>query len=509
MAISHASAWAQVSSEGNDSTRASQSAAKPQQPAIVQAQTGEKVTTDGGDLIITSVAQIRGYGKDYDPDIYSPKSATFSHDGKKLYVNSLEGCKTVVYDAATRQKLKTIEHKFDSGEGPLWTLPSGYYPFTHYENGQRRAFRGKPVEEALTPDGRYLFVPYYRRDFDLNAQDPSALAVIDTETDEIVRMFETGPLPKMVSVSQDGKLLAITHWGDNTVGLLDISAKDPSKWKHLPPVVIGKKLNLNYSLETPVNRDSGSGNLLRGTVFLPGDSLLLVSGMSGPLNVIDVKNREWIGTFPDLYGVRHLTLRNGLLYLSRNSAGEVLTIPVESIFKAVDSVRNQSEGKRILSFKAEGVRRAKVGGGARTLKVSPSGKYIFVACNSASGLYVVRTDDMKVIGHINADSYPVGLDVSPDGRVVVTTSQGRDRKGGNAVDFFEIVYADPDAELIMSPLESETAVEEPLLVPAIQEKTTESNNQEEQQKDRTGWMLGFAIGILLLAVLFIYTRKKK
>lgn len=403
---------------------------------------GDKVVSDGSDLTIRCIDQRRGFGKGatYDPDIYSPKSATFTHDGKKVYVNSLEGCKTVVYDAATRKKLKTIEHKFSSGTGPQWLAPSGYYEFTHYPGGEKKPFKGKPVEEALTPDGRYLFVPYYRRDFDINAQDPSALAVIDTRTDEIVKMVETGPLPKMVSVSNDGKLLAITHWGDNTVGFLDISDPNPDKWHHLPPVTIGNKLKLNYSLKSSVNRDSGSGFLLRGTTFLPGDSLLLVSGMSGPLNVIDLKKMEWAGTFPSFSNVRHLTQRNGLLYLSRNSAGEVMTVPIDSIVKAVTTQRGNTR-----SFQAKGSRSVKVGGGARTLKVSPSGKYIFVACNTASAVYVVRTEDMKVIGHITADSYPVGLDVSPDGSMIVTTSQGRSGKGGgNAVNFFEVEYAEPE-----------------------------------------------------------------
>lgn len=468
--------------------------------AVVHSKTGDKVQTEGGDLTITAAGQVRGFGKDADKDINSPKSATFSHDGKKLYVNSLEGCKTVVYDAKTRKKLKTITHTFPSGEGPLWSKPSGYYPFTHYPEGQKKAFSGKPVEEALTPDGRYLFVPYYRRNFDLNAQDPSALAVIDTRTDEIIRMFETGPLPKMVRVSHDGKLLAITHWGDNTVGFLDISDKDPAKWHHRPPVTIGKKLNLHYSLTSPVNRDSGSGYLLRGTVFLPGDSLMLVSGMAGPLNVIDVKKMEWIGTFPDLGNVRHLTLHNGLLYLSRNSAGEVMTIPVENVVKAITSQRGSSR-----SFKTEGVRRVKVGGGARTLKVSPSGNYIFVACNTASGLYVVRTEDMKVIGHINADSFPVGLDVSPDGKTVVTTSQGRKGQGGgNAVDFFDVEYAVPEPVLeFTAPADdaSEAAVA------ADQEQAAADEFQKDMEGHRKGWMLGCGIGIAVLAVVVVSTRK--
>lgn len=196
---------------------------------LTRSKIGETIVTNGDDITITCVDQRRGFGSGitFDADIQSPKSASFSHDGKKIYINSLEGGKTVVYDVATRKKLKVIHHEFPSGKGGLWLPPSGFYNFTHYPEGENQSFMGKPVEEAITPDGRYMFVPYYRRSFDLNAQDPSALAIIDTQTDEIVRMVETCPLPKMVSVSHDGKLLAITHWGDNTVGFLDISDPEP------------------------------------------------------------------------------------------------------------------------------------------------------------------------------------------------------------------------------------------------------------------------------------------
>lgn len=465
---------------------------------------GAQVSSDGK-LVINDLARIHGYGKNYDPDIYSPKSVTYSKDGKKIYVNSLEGCKTVVYDAQTREKLKVISHNFDSGKGNLWLPKSGYYDFTHYADGEDRKFSGKPVEAALSKDGRYLFVPYYRRTFDINAQDPSALAVIDTQTDEIVAVTETGPLPKMVKVSNDGKLLAITHWGNNTVGLMDISDTNPRNWRHLEPITIGRKLDLNYSLTTPVNRDSGSGYLLRGTVFLPGDSIMLVSGMAGPVAVIDVKKREWIGMINSLQSVRHITMNNGMLYMSRNTAGEVVSVPIDEVVKAISA---QRRSKR--DFTVEGIRKVKVGSGARTLKTSPSGKYIFVACNSSSQLYVVDSEEMKVIASIEADDYPVGLDVSPDGRQVITTSQGKNGKGGNAVDFFEVTYLEP--ELVPEP-------EEPLATETIGNASTAQDsvktdslnateNNDEVDHKRTGWIIGFCIGIALLIAIFLKSKNK-
>ena len=458
---------------------------------------GDAVVSPDGDIAIRRSDRLHGYGSNRDEDINSPKSATFSKDGKKIYVNSLEGMKTVVYDAATHKKLKVINHQFESGTGPQWLKPSGYYEFTHYPDGMNRSFGGKPVEAALSKDGRYLFVPYYRRNFDLNAQDPSALAVIDTQKDEIVLMTETGPLPKMVKVSNDGKLLAITHWGNNTVGFMDISDKNPKNWKHLPPVTIGKKLDLHYSLTSPVNRDSGSGYLLRGTVFLPGDSLLLVSGMAGPLAVIDTRKMEWIGMVPSLSQVRHITMKGDLLYMSRNSAGEVLTVPIANIVKAVAEQRGNSR-----EFKIDGIRRAKVAGGARTLKVSPEGKYIFVACNSGTELAIVRTEDMKMIGEIKADPFPVGLDISPDGRQIVTTSQGRKGKGGgNAVNFFEVEYAVPEKYVIESVGATDDSV-------AADTLSAAQMLEQERKSASKWWAIGLAIGIAVLIAFAIIARRK-
>lgn len=472
-------------------------------PPVVSSRIGEKVVATDSSLTVTCVDRRgrRHTGEHYDADINSPKSVTFSADGKKLYVNSLEGGTTVVYDAPTRQKLKVINHKFANGNDALWLKPSGYYNFTHYTDGASRSFMGKPVEEAISRDGRWLFVPYYRRSFDLNAQDPSALAVIDTRIDSIVALAETGPLPKMVRVSNDGHLLAITHWGDNTVGFMDISADSPKQWRHLPPITVGHKLNLNYSLTKPVNRDSGSGYLLRGTLFLPGDSILLVSGMAGPLAVIDLKRMEWIGMFDQLHNVRHLAMRDGMIYLSRNTAGEAMSVPVDSIVKAIAQQRHSGR-----TFRVKGLRTGKVGAGARTLKPSPSGKYLFVACNSASALYVVRTDDMNTIATIPVDSYPVGLDVSADGRMVAVTSQGREGCGGNAVNFFSIDYRDeePAEPLIESLNDSEAAADS--LSASLALAGVDSGKPRE--RSNVAWAIGAIAAIAIGASAAVVIRKR-
>ncbi len=414
------------------------------QPPVVHSHIGQKVEAPGA-LTITNVGKRQQHDwrdkATLDTDIFSPKSVNFHPDGSKYYVNSLEGCATVVYATNDNHKIKVIHHRFESGTGTLWAPASGYYRFTHYPDGERRAFSGKPVESTFSHGGRYLWVPYYRRTFDINAQDPSAVAIIDTRTDSIVRMMETGPLPKMIACSHDGRTIAVTHWGNNTVGLIDVAGNDPKAWHHLPYVVVDHELALNFSLTHEVNRDANSGLLLRGTVFTPDDKYLLVGCMGGGgIAVIDLTSHKYVGKIGGISNARHLIINHGYLYASVNNAGLVQRVPLDSVLSAIASRQGSSIGLRC-PWQV-----CKVGSGARTIEASPSGRFIFAACNSSSALYAIDTRQMKVVAQIPIDSYPVGLDISRDGHMLVVTSQARNYQGGNAVNLLRVDYADEAAE---------------------------------------------------------------
>ena len=77
---------------------------------IVHPKVGETAKSDDGKLTLTLVAKKQNYSlamKDsHDPDINSPKSVNVSPDGKKFYVNSLEGGKTVVYEMGSNKSSK-------------------------------------------------------------------------------------------------------------------------------------------------------------------------------------------------------------------------------------------------------------------------------------------------------------------------------------------------------------------------------------------------------------------
>jgi DNA-binding beta-propeller fold protein YncE len=373
----------------------------------------------------------------YDSSIYSPKSAIYSKDGSKFYINSLEGYETVVYSSKTLEKLKVIKHSFTEKNQYLFknneTTVFGY-PFKQQQENYN-IFKGKPVESTLSHNGKYLWVTYYRRDFDENASSPSAVAIIDTEKDEIVRVLPSGPLPKMIATSPDNHYVAVTHWGDNTVGIVDVSGSDPNSFKYIKHVYVDEKLSMDFEDGKKVNRDNECGNCLRGTVFTPDGSKLLVAKMGGNgIAVIDTKDFSYTGTIVGAKSnLRHMVINNGNLVLSSNKYGAVQKAPLNEIL----NTPLQNTFYTFTNWET-----TEVGYGARTIDVTPDGKYIFACVNGACKIAVIETQKMQVIATYDVSKFPVGMALSQNGRQLIVTSQGKENveKSGNAVSVFEVVY---------------------------------------------------------------------
>jgi DNA-binding beta-propeller fold protein YncE len=62
--------------------------------------------------------------------------------------------------------------------------------------------------------------------------------------------------------------------------------------------------------------------------------------------------------------------------------------------------------------------------------------------NNACKVAVVDVATMKKIAEVDAAQFPVGMALSPDGKQLITTSQGKDAVpgSGNTVMVFEVVY---------------------------------------------------------------------
>jgi DNA-binding beta-propeller fold protein YncE len=372
----------------------------------------------------------------FDVSINSPKSVNILNSKNKFYVNSLEGEETAVYDLTTFKKIKIIKHSFNASNQYLFKGDANAGFIYKTKTSNLNYFNGKPVESCFSHNGKYLWITYYRKSYDANAIDPSAVCIIDTDADTIVRVMTTASLPKMIACSPDSKTIAISHWGDNTVSLIDISSGNPSSFSYLDNIVIDYRMNLNFSSNTKIDRDNNCGNCLRGTEFTPDNKYILVGKMGGNgIAIIDIEKRKFLGTVTGMKtNMRHLLIKDSMLYLSSNKYGYVqktLLYDFVNYFSTTSKMGAYNKWQN-----------AFVGIGARTISIDPSGKYLFAAVNNESKVSIVRTSDMKVLASCNADSYPVGMDMSEDGKTLIVTAQGKTGGGGNSVMVFKVKYGE-------------------------------------------------------------------
>ena len=402
---------------------------------------GTSSNSAGSEISISLVKRFQHYNANsknpddiFDVSINSPKSVNILNSKNKFYVNSLEGEATSVYDLTTFKKIKIIKHSFNTSNQYLFQGNSNANFTYKTKTSNLNYFNGKPVESCFSHNGKYLWITYYRKSYDVNAIDPSAVCIIDTDADTIVRVMTTASLPKMIACSPDSKTIAISHWGDNTVSLIDISAGNPKSFSHLDNIVVDYKMNLNFSSDTKIDRDNNCGNCLRGTEFTPDSKYILVGKMGGNgIAIIDIAKRKYLGTVTGMKtNMRHLVIKDGWLYLSSNKYGYVQKTLLH------DFVNHFSTTSKIGVYNKW--ENAFVGIGARTISIDPSGKYLFAAVNNESKVSIVRTSDMKVLASCNADSYPVGMDMSEDGKTLIVTAQGKSNGGGNSVMVFKVNY---------------------------------------------------------------------
>jgi DNA-binding beta-propeller fold protein YncE len=120
--------------------------------------------------------------------------------------------------------------------------------------------------------------------------------------------------------------------------------------------------------------------------------------------------------------------------LSSNRHGLVQKAKLADIFS-----QNFDQNNEIAYSKWETVN---VGPGARTIDITKDGKYIFACVNDACKVSVIDALTMKKITEVDAAKFPVGMSLSPDGKQLVTTSQGKSSTpgSGNTVMVFDVIY---------------------------------------------------------------------
>ena len=396
---------------------------------------------EGGGLSLELAARFQRYERypdhpedRFDRHVFSPKSVQPAPDGSKVFVQALEGGATLIYRPGALAPGRAIRHRFGEAAAGLFDPEETAAFAPRFRAGGSpeavNRYQGKPVEGVFTHGGRYLWVSHYRRSYDKLGILPSSVAVIDTRREAIVRVMHTGPIPKSLAASPDGRWLAVMHWGDNTVGLIDVSGDDPGDFRHAGEIVVGRRLPLD--LKGKVNRDRYCGFCLRGAVFSTDSRRLLVARMGGGgIAVLDVPGRRHVGS---VFGMRptprHLVLSpdGGTLYLSSNRAGTVSAYRTDALIAAAEAGR-----KRLPPL-----REAETGPGTRSIALSPDGRTLYAAVFKGSKVVALDTETFTQRLEIAADSYPVGLAVTPDGGWLWVTAQGYQLRGGNSVMVYRV-----------------------------------------------------------------------
>lgn len=289
------------------------------------------------------------------------KSVRFSPDGGRVYVENLEGRRTLIYDAHTCALLHQILHV------------------------------GKPVETAFTAGGRYVWISYLRLllpGYPAEVPDEtkyryaSDVAVYDALRNVIVKRVRVGIMPKFMAVSPDGRCVAVSNWISDTVSLIDTARL---------AVVATVKV----------------GHVPRGLAFTPDGASLWVANFRGAsMSCIDVASRQVVETLSDVGDQpRHIVITpdGKTLYLSTNRDGYIRKYSLEG------------EPHRLASTFA--------GKEARTVAMTPDCRYLFVACFTSGTVVCLDAASLRVLSRTPVGFGAVGCDVSPDGRTLWVVSQ--------------------------------------------------------------------------------------
>ncbi len=304
----------------------------------------------------------------------SPKSVVATQTGLFIAQNMMYRHSMTVYNRKG-QLVKTISDKVVLARFgyPKWPL----------------AVRGAPVEAAVAPDGKHVYVSQYsmygpgfrRPGWDTgwvdDAIDRSFVYEISTSTFKKTRVFRVGPVPKAVAVSPDGKWLLAGNWTNRDVSLVDLR-----KGREVKRIVVG-------------------GNP-RGIAFAPDSSKVYLSAESGQRVMIYTFSTGKLRTLiPLLKGEpRHLVIDGAgkYLYVSLNKGGGVVKIDIAQ--------------KRVVD-------RVNTGSQPRTIVLAPDGRSLYVVNYQSQTVAKVRTRDMAVIQRLKTVGvHPVGIDYDVQSRTV-------------------------------------------------------------------------------------------
>jgi YVTN family beta-propeller protein len=295
----------------------------------------------------------------------SPKSVVSTQTGLVFAQNMMYRHTMTIYNRSGRLVRTLSDRVLLSAFGfRAWTSP----------------VRGAPVEAAVAPDGRHIYVSQYSMygpgfshpGWDIgwvnDRIDRSFVYEISTVTLRITRVIRVGPVPKAVGVSPDGRWLLVGNWTHCDVSLVDLRTG-----REVRRIVVG-------------------GNP-RGIAFTADSRSVYLSAESGQrIMRYDFATGRLTTVIARLPGQpRHLVIdpTGRYLYASLDQGGQVVKISI-ALRRVVDRVATGSH--------------------PRTIVLAPDGRSLYVVNYESRTLTKVRTSDMVVIQRlVTVGTHPVGV----------------------------------------------------------------------------------------------------
>lgn len=291
----------------------------------------------------------------------SPKSVTASGTGLVFAQNMMYSHTITVYDRFGRL-VRTID---DSVNG----------------------IRGAPVEAAAHPNGRWMYVSNYStygpgqgpEGFDAcSPRSPvgeSTVYRVDLGTLGIDQVIPVGRVPKYLTVSPDGKWLAVTNWCSWDLSIIEVAT--------------GRE----------VRRSPVLGRYPRGVVIDPASSTAYVALMGqGEVVAVSLATGQVTRRITRVGGgPRHLNLSpdGSTLYVTLNEDGGVARLDVPS---------------------GQVTARVATGEQPRSAALSADGRSLFVVNYESATASKIRTDTMTVEQDVSTSYHPIGITYDDESR---------------------------------------------------------------------------------------------
>jgi YVTN family beta-propeller protein len=315
----------------------------------------------------------------------SPKSVISTNDGLIFAQNMMYRHTVTVYNSA----------------GALVkTISDGVYLANFGVKGHPGLTHGAPVEGAVTPDGKYVWVSNYSMygvgsgpegsdtctpASAIAAGDtPSYLYQLSTSSLSVVGVALAGLVPKFVSVTPNDRYVLASNWCSSTVTVI-------SETTHRVVATV------------PV------GAYPRGIAISPDSRLAYVAIMgSDVIDVINLQNFKVARQIGGLDNVRHVVIdpqNSEYLYATLNQPGDVVKI-------------DRFTG-RILA-------EVHTGSDCRSLAISTDGTALYVVNYLSNTVTELNASDLKILQVVHTGTNPVGVTYDgKTGRVWVAVYTGK------------------------------------------------------------------------------------